>query len=140
MSPRKHKVQRPGRAERPTRGTAGRPQSPADYSYLLKGGLKELWRYRSQSWAEKVWLSWKHRALRSGLERLRIFVGRLQPYLPGIQAHGRWPLGKNLVGGINNKIKIINCVAYGYRDDAYFFLNIREAFREMGEEPYILWS
>ncbi|MGQ7482987.1 DesA/ISL3 alpha bundle tail domain-containing protein, partial [Streptococcus suis] len=65
-------------------------------TYLLKDDLKQLWRYRSQSWAEKAWRSWKHRALRSGLEPLRIFVRRLQPYLPGILAHCRWPLGTNL--------------------------------------------
>jgi len=101
-------------------------------TYLLKDDLKQLWRYRSQSWVEKAWRSWKHRALRSGLEPLRIFVRRLQPYLPGILAHCRWPLGTNLVEGINNKIKVIKRVAYGYRDDAYFFLKIRAAFPGVG--------
>ncbi|MBN8715362.1 MAG: transposase, partial [Stenotrophomonas sp.] len=44
----------------------------------------------------------------------------------------RWPLGTNLVEGINNKIKVIKRVAYGYRDDAYFFLKIRAAFPGVG--------
>jgi hypothetical protein len=30
--------------------------------------------------------------------------------------------------GINNKIKVIKRIAYGFRDDAYFFLKIRAAF------------
>lgn len=100
--------------------------------YLLKDDLKQLWRYRSEAWARKFWHRWKRRALRSGLEPLRIFVRRLEPYLPGILAHCRWPLGTNLVEGINNKIKVIKRTAYGFRDDAYFFLKIRAAFPGLG--------
>ncbi|MGO1073875.1 ISL3 family transposase [Lysobacter sp. CA199] len=100
--------------------------------YLLKDDLKQLWRYRSRAWAGKAWRSWKRRALRSGLEPLRRFARRLEPYLPGILAHCRWPLGTNLVEGINNKIKVIKRVAYGFRDDSYFFLKIRAAFPGLG--------
>lgn len=100
--------------------------------YLLKDDLKQLWRYRSEAWARKFWRDWKRRALRSGLEPLKIFVRRLEPYLPGILAHCRWPLGTNLVEGINNKIKVIKRMAYGFRDDAYFFLKIRAAFPGLG--------
>ncbi len=50
------------------------------------------------------------------------FAKRLCPYLAGILAHCRWPLGTNL-------IKVIKCMAYGFRDDAYFFLKIHAAFR-----------
>jgi len=101
-------------------------------TYVLKDDLKQLWRYRSQAWAENSWKSWRQRALRSRLELLRTFVRRLQPYLPGILAHFRWPLGTNLVEGINNKVKVIKRVAYGYRDDSYFFLKIRAAFPGVG--------
>ena len=34
----------------------------------------------------------------------------------------------NLIEGINNRIKMIKRMAYGFRDDAYFFLKIRGAF------------
>ena len=100
--------------------------------YLLKDDLKQLWRYRSEAWARKAWKSWKRRAMRSGLQPLRHFARCLEPYLPGILAHCRWPLGTNLVEGINNKIKVIKRIAYGYRDDAYFFLKIRAAFPGVG--------
>jgi len=59
---------------------------------------------------------------------LKAFARRLKPYLPGILAHCRWPLGTNLIEGINNMIKVIKRMAYGFRDDAYFFLKIRAAF------------
>jgi len=100
--------------------------------YLLKDELKQLWRYRSEVGARKAWQSWKRRALCSGLAPLGHFVRCLEPYLPGIFAHCRWPLGTNLVEGINNKIKVIKRIAYGYRDDAYFFLKIRAAFPGVG--------
>jgi len=48
-----------------------------------------LVRYRSEAWARKCWRGWKRRALRSGLEQLKVFVRRLEPYLPGILAHCR---------------------------------------------------
>lgn len=100
--------------------------------YLLKDDLKELWRYRSRPWALRAWKRWKRRAMRSGLQPLRHFARCLEPYLSGILAHCRWPLGTNMVEGINNKIKVIKRIAYGFRDDAYFFLKIRAAFPGVG--------
>lgn len=100
--------------------------------YLLKDDLKQLWRYRRRAWAMKAWTAWKRRALRSGLPPLQHFARCLEPYLPGILAHCRWPLGTNLLEGINNRIKVIKRIAYGFRDDAYFFLKIRAAFLGVG--------
>ena len=59
------------------------------------------------------------------------FARGLKPYLPGILARCHWPLGTNLVEGINN-IKVIKRMAYGFRDDTYFFLKIRAAFPGVG--------
>ncbi len=54
----------------------------------------------------------------------------------GILAHCRWLLGTNLVEGINNKIKVVKRVTYGYRDVAYFFLeNPWSLAPELDEEP-----
>jgi len=53
---------------------------------------------------------------------------KLKAYLPGILAHCEYPLHTSLLEGINNKIKVIKCMAYGYRDDEYFCLKIRAAF------------
>jgi transposase len=47
--------------------------------------------------------------------------------VPRILAHSHWPLGTNLVEGINNKMKVIKRMAYGFRDDADFFLKIHAA-------------
>ena len=50
----------------------------------------------------------------------------------GHLAHRRYPLGNNLIVGIDNKTKFIKRMAYGFRDDAYFFLKIRTVFPGVG--------
>ena len=45
-----------------------------------------------------------------------------------IHAHCRNPLLTGILEGYNNEIKGFKRMAYGYRDDAYFFLEIRAAF------------
>jgi transposase len=96
--------------------------------YVMKDDLKALWDYRHSGYAERFWKQWYSRAMHSRIEPLKTFARGLKSYLPGILSHCRWPLGTNLVEGINNKIKVIKRMAYGYRDDAYFFLKIRAAF------------
>lgn len=100
--------------------------------YVLRDALKELWHYRHRGYAFRAWRSWYRKALRSGIEPLRRFARALRPYLPGILAHCRYPLGTNLIEGINNRIKVIKRMAYGFRDDVYFFLKIRAAFPGIG--------
>ncbi len=96
--------------------------------YLLKDDLKQLWRYRHSGYAQRFWQAWYERALTSGIPALCRFAERLKPYVPGILAHCRWPLHTSLLEGINNRIKVIKRMAYGFRDDTYFFLKIRAAF------------
>ena len=57
---------------------------------------------------------------------LKKFAKNLEPLIAGIPY---------LTEGVNNKIKVIKRMAYGFRDDAYFLLKIRVAFPEFGEEP-----
>lgn len=96
--------------------------------YVLKDDLKTLWQYRHAGYAERFWQQWYRRAMYSRIEPLKRFARRLKSYLPGILAHCRWPLHTSLLEGINNKIKVIKRMAYGFRDDHYFFLKIRAAF------------
>jgi transposase len=97
-------------------------------AYVLKDDLKGLWSQRSEKDARAAWDSWFQRALESGIQPLVAFARKLEKYLPGILAHARWPLHTSLLEGFNNKIKVIKRMAYGFRDDEYFFLKIRAAF------------
>lgn len=96
--------------------------------YLLKDYLKELWSFRSIEKAEPCWEQWYQLATESGIPHLALFARRLQGYLQGILNHCKWPLHTGLLEGINNKIKVIKRMAYGFRDHDYFFLKIRAAF------------
>lgn len=101
---------------------------PLAVVYLMRDELKALWHYRYVACAQRLWQQWYHRAIHSRIEPLKRFARRLKPYLAGILAHCQYPLGTNLIEGMNNKIKVIKRIAYGYRDDHYFFLKIRAAF------------
>ena len=96
--------------------------------YVLKDDLKRLWRFRYPKAALRFWRGWAARARASRIPALIRFAELLTPYVPGIVSHCRYPLHTGLVEGINNKIKVLKRMAYGYRDDAYFFLKIRAAF------------
>ena len=96
--------------------------------YLLKDDLKSLWDYRLPNWALQFWREWRARAMRSAIVPLKCFTRRLAEKLDGLLAHCEFPLHTSLLEGINNKIKVIKRMAYGFRDDAYFFLKIRAAF------------
>jgi len=96
--------------------------------YVLKDDLKRLWAYRSPAAARRFWLEWRRRALRSRIPALRKFTAMLERHLDGILSHCRYPINSGVLEGCNNKIKVLKRVAYGFRDDAYFFLKIRAAF------------
>jgi transposase len=96
--------------------------------YVLKDDLKQLWRFHYPKAAMRFWRGWYRRAIASRIAALITFAKHLAPYVPGIVSHCQYPLHTGLVEGINNKIKVLKRMAYGYRDDAYFFLKIRAAF------------
>jgi transposase len=96
--------------------------------YLLKEDLKQLWRFKRTDEAEIFWEHWHRRAMESQIPQLMLFARRLQGYLQGILNHCLWPLHIGILEGINNKIKVIKRIAYGFRDHSYFFLKIRAAF------------
>ena len=96
--------------------------------YVLKDDLKHLWDYKSPGAARRFWEAWYARAMRSRIEPLKKFARNLKERIEGVLSHCRYPLHTSLLEGINNKIKVIKRMAYGFRDDEYFFLKIRAAF------------
>ena len=96
--------------------------------YVLKDDLKQLWRFRARYAARRWWRQWRRRALVSRIRPLRKFVELITRHLDGILNHCQYPLNTGVLEGCNNKIKVLKRMAYGYRDDEYFFLKIRAAF------------
>jgi transposase len=85
--------------------------------HVLRDSLKELWRHPGRIGI----------ALRGGIAPLRHFALTCRASL----VHCRYPLGTELVEGINYKVKVKR-TAYGFRDDAYLFLKSRAAFPGVG--------
>ena len=100
--------------------------------YVLKADLKRLWDVRCTKMALRFWGEWYQRAMQSNIVPLVRFAKLLKPYLSGIISHSRYPLHTSLLEGINNKIKVIKRMAYGFLDNDYFFLKIRAAFPGIG--------
>jgi transposase len=96
--------------------------------YVLKDDLKQLWRFTYPGAARRFWQHWYRRACSSRIAALRTFAQHLAALVDGVINHCRYPLHTGLLEGINNRIKVLKRMAYGYRDDAYFFLKIRAAF------------
>lgn len=96
--------------------------------YVLKDALKDIWHYKYVAVATRAWGAWYGWAIRSRIPALVAFARNLKAKLPGILAHCRFPLNTGILEGMNNKIKVLKRMAYGFRNDAYFFLKIRAAF------------
>ena len=105
-----------------------RVNKPLATIYILKDDLKHLWDYRYVGVAKKWFDGWYQRAIESGIEPLIKFANSLREHLGGILTHCKYPLNTSFLEGMNNKIKVIKRVAFGFRDIEYFFLKIRGAF------------
>ncbi len=96
--------------------------------YILKDQLKRIWTYRRPGWARRALEQWCALAEASDLAPLKTFAKNLRRHSEGIINHCHHPLHTGRLEGINNKIKVIKRMAYGFRDDAYFILKIKGAF------------
>ncbi|WP_412503431.1 ISL3 family transposase [Shewanella indica] len=96
--------------------------------YLLREQLKEMWYCTDEAEATAQWNLWWQQVRESGIRPLLQFGQCLKNYLHGIVASAVHPLHTCRLEGMNNKIKLLKRMGYGYRDTEYFFLKVREAF------------
>ena len=96
--------------------------------HVMKESLRSLWTAPDAWEWRRRWQQWHAHAAESGIPALMHFAAVLKPYWRGILARVRWPMHTGQLEGINNKIKVIKRMAYGYRDTDYFFLKIKAAF------------
>lgn len=93
-------------------------------AYLLKEYLKRLWQYKYRKAAAKFLNYWCDLAVQTGSHILSQFVKMLKKHSYGILNHCQFPISNARLEGINNKIKVIKRMAYGYRDVEYFKFKI----------------
>ncbi|MDN3526389.1 transposase [Halomonas sabkhae] len=96
---------------------------------------KTLWFADGEATARSAWQDRYDMAMGSGIEALGRFAKRLAPYPEGILSSARHRLNTSVLEGMNNRIKVIKRMAYGYRDTEYFFLKIRAALPAKCDEP-----
>ncbi|MCG2586912.1 ISL3 family transposase, partial [Massilia sp. TS11] len=88
--------------------------------YVMKASLKELWQIENAWQWRAAWRNWLEMANGSGIEPLKRFARRLASYWRGILARVRWTMHTGQLEGINNRIKVMKRMAYGYRDSEFF--------------------
>ena len=101
-------------------------------AYLLKESFGQLWDYQTEGWARAFFERWKQALRWQRLEPYRKFAKMIDRNWDGIASYCR-PENKvslGLVEGLNNKIRVLQRRAYGYRDEEYFKLKIVAAFLE----------
>ena len=95
-------------------------------AYLLKESFAQLWNYERDGWARRFFENWKAALKWQRLGPFEKFAEMIERHWEGIAAYCRpenkVPLG--FVEGLNNKIRVIQRRAYGFRDEEYLRLKI----------------
>jgi transposase len=97
---------------------------PLAIAYYLKEDLRQFWNKGTKAAAERFLLNWCVRAMASRIRVImqfgKLLLG-LRPYLLAWYDH---PISTGPLEGTNNKIKLLQRQAFGYRDYIFFKLRI----------------
>jgi len=99
-------------------------------AYLLKEEFGQLWAYRRKGWARQFFTRWQEQLKWQRLRPFEKFAALIERHWNGIAAYctPRNKVKLGFVEGLNNKIRVIQRRAYGYRDEEYLRLKILTAF------------
>jgi transposase len=97
---------------------------PLSCAYYLKEYLRQIWLQPNKEEAEKILADWIENAQASGIKMLMKFANTLAAYKSGILAYYDYRISSGPLEGINNKIKTMKRMAYGFRDMEFFKLKI----------------
>ena len=89
--------------------------------HAMKEEMSRLFDLRDVDEARKGWIEWFEGAKASGIPALARFAERKEKRLDGLIAHASHPISTGKLEGFNNRIKVTKRIAYGYRDEDYFF-------------------
>lgn len=97
---------------------------PLAIAYYLKEDLRQFWEQHSYQAASRFLARWCARAEASGIRLLQTFAKTLRGHRSGLLAWYTAPISTGPLEGVNNKIKLMQRRAYGYRDLELFKLRI----------------
>ena len=93
--------------------------------YAMKEEMNRLFELRDKEEAYYGWMKWFTAAKESGIPQLQKFAELKERRLRGLVAHATHPISTGKLEGTNNRIKVAKRIAFGYRDEEYFFALIR---------------
>jgi transposase len=99
-------------------------------AYVLKEQFGQLWDYQREGWARAFFERWRESLKWQRLKPYEKFAAMIERHWDGIAAYCK-PKNKvslGVVEGLNNKIRVLQRRAYGYRDEEYLKLKIITAF------------
>lgn len=96
--------------------------------YVLKDQLKLIFFYGERDKVKKALDDWCEMAEQMEHISIKAFIKRLRFFEYGILNHADYPIGTSQLEGANNKIKVIKRRAYGFHDEQYFALKVKQAF------------
>ena len=93
-------------------------------AYYLKEDARLIWKCDSRQQAESQLDAWLVSALSANIPELAKLAETIKSHRTGILAYYCKPISTGPVEGINNKIKTLKRMAYGFRDEQYFTLRL----------------
>ena len=89
-----------------------------------------MWSYQTEGWARAFFERWKQSLKWQRLTPYEKFAAMIERHWEGIASycHPENKVSLGLVEGLNNKIRVLQRRAYGYRDEDYLKLTIVAAF------------
>ena len=97
-------------------------------AWLLKEGLRGVFRTRTSARAEASLQTWLKDAETSGLKPFERTARTLTKWQQEVLNYWRYPLTNAMVEGKHNRVKVLKRRAYGYRNDRTFSLRILNLF------------
>lgn len=89
-------------------------------AWAMKETLRELWFYRSVTWARKFFGQWRHWVNRSRLEPVKEVARMLQKRLSNVLTYCKHEITNAVAEGLNSKIMAVKRRACGYRNKENF--------------------
>ncbi|MFH1652841.1 MAG: transposase, partial [Pseudomonadota bacterium] len=90
----------------------------------------QLWSYRTEGWARAFFERWKEGLKWQRLTPYRKFAEMIERHWDGIASycHPENKVSLGFVEAVNNKIRVLQRSAYGYRDEEYLELKVITSF------------
>ena len=98
--------------------------NPLYEAYLLKEDFNQFFLCKNSSEGKKFLHKWFKNIPKNIKDAFMPFYKMMNRYLYGVISFFKFRFTNSIAEGINNKIKVLKRMAYGYRDKYYFMLKI----------------